>query len=273
MSFWGKPNIQAMIQKRDTKGLWKACQSNDYSVRKEAMLGLIEINELLPISYLILSLIIDNDVEVRRTAYTYHIFGETGLYSLIAALHDVDSGIRIQALEILHTYHTNKCQQIFERVTQFDPEINVREKAKTIVDSLKINEQIKTSNMNARVNNKYLSWLSNEALFDDLLTLIKKEQGWNPGFKGKSGITFPYSSPLMASCEALFEKAREYIKSDESRAELLLGNVLSRGIEGLNFLSSEVPLSETGKHKQLPYQDYIVCSFIMLARLSNSMGV
>jgi len=270
MSFWGKPNIQAMIQKHDTKGLWKACQSSDYSIRKEAMLGLIEINELLPTSYLILSLIIDDDVEVRRTAYNYYTFGESGLYSLIAALHDAASSIRIQALEILHIYHNKRCQQIIERVAQFDPDMNVREKAKTIVDPLILNGQIETSNMDTRVNNEYLSWLSDAALLDDFLTLIKKEQGWNPGFKGKSGIMFPYSSPLMATCEANFKKAREYINSDISKAELLLGNVLSRGIEGLNFISSEVPFSETRKHKQLPYQDYIVCSVIMLARLSNS---
>lgn len=268
MPIWGKPNIQSMIQKHDTKGLLKACRDEDYEIRKSALLGLVRLKEILPNPALILLLIVDPDVKIRRVAYTYSLVGDLGLYSLVAALHDVDLGMRNQALEYFHEYHQKRGSHIIQRVSRFDPDISIREKAQAFVELISndVDEPVK---INTSFKDEYKSWLSNEALFDDLLILINKDKQWNPGYIGKSGMMFPYSSPLMVTCESNFKEARRFINSDKSRVNLLLNNVMARAVDGLNFFSSEVPISESIRIGELPYNDYIICSTIMFVRLTK----
>ncbi len=269
MGFWGKPNINNLIEQRDLKGLWKACLDADYRIRREAIIGIVKLNEIPPNVFLILSLVNDPNVEVRKIAYDYSIVGEFGLFANVTALHDSDNFVRLTALNRLINYHQNCAIPIIVRSAQYDPDSSVKNIANSFFQDHYFGRSPEFQEIDNFYRYKGRHWLSIECLMDDFMFLLRKDNKNNPDYIASSGGVFsPYSSPLMATCIARFEDAYSMLSTDKNRASKMLDIVQSCSIEGINSVSRYLSRQTQMTMDSVPYQDYLICATIIFTKLN-----
>ncbi len=276
MGFWGAPDVQKLKMKKDVNGLNKLLSNADYEVRKEAILALIDLREIISPPSFVTDLIRDDSSVIRQKAYCYSIAGDFGLMMNIAGAHDFDPHLRDMSIDNLSLSIKNSfIKNFITKCKENDPNKIIKEKCQLLLKKSEIN--FSEPDISENVTNNYrneVAWFSAEAVYDDLLDYITAFTPSDEDFSSEVGkkFFFIFNSPLMNGCQKYFLEAGNHLKSgNPKKAYSNLGAVISFSVEGLNAFSASFPLGESMKFGKLPYQDYQVASIIMSVLIEKSI--
>lgn len=246
MGLWGKPNIERLIRNKDVKGLNKALETKDYEIVKSAIVGLINLHEMILDETKILYLIGDRNPKIRLIAYKFFMpFDHRFLLANVAALHDCDVFNRQFALNTLSTFAMPTVYKVIERLGLSDPDPTIRNSASKYYDDFISKNPENASSYDIYSGGVGLDWFSNVNLFAENKFLLKIFDDFSPQSAIDLGVSKDvinqirnFTQPYEIACREKFDLASDYLLLNENITKNLLLSMHNIAILGLNNRSS-----------------------------------